>query len=87
MGDVDCEVRERAGRATGLIGVFQCLLSGLESNGPAASGMVQRLILELVLAHVLVYNQDNGTCCASLRFASDTKVEGSSSYAGREMNF
>lgn len=53
-------MRERAGRTTGLKGVILCLLSGSESNGPGAGGMVQRMMLEPILVHDLVYNQNNG---------------------------
>jgi len=55
-----------------------------ESTWPAAGGMVQRLVLKPILVHVLVCDQDNGMCCASLRFAGDTKLERNSRYAGKE---
>lgn len=61
-------MRGRAGRTTGLKGVILFLLSGLEPDWTAAGGMVQRLIPEPVLAHVLVCGWDNVMCCAPLRF-------------------
>lgn len=78
-------MRGRAGRTTGLKGVILFLPGSSESNWPAAGGTVQGLILAPSLVHLRACDRDNGMCCASLRFASDTKLEGSNQYPEREI--
>lgn len=77
-------MRGRAGRTTGLRGVIACLPGGSESNWPTAGGMVRGLILVPSPVHLRACDRDNGMCSASLRFAGDTKWEGSNRYRGRE---